>query len=442
MHSFYSDLRLCAKANTVGFVKFARRGSSLALLGARSLDVPVGVEGAEPPTEFRLFRAGANETTKGTFLFDGEAARSVMEKASQHGVDLMVDLEHLSLDTESRNFDPDARAWLALEVRNGELWAVNVRWTDDGMRRLRERTQRYISPAFMTDDENRVTEIVNIALTAMPATYDTPALVAANRSSQPMKREALIKLAARLSIAKGKIAKLADAPADAGGDAGAGKAAAVQAAAEKASAALDDLSKAFDGGDLDVVLAAADAAKTAMDECENAIAALTGAPPDADDAGAAAPPADQAQAQSQQQTSTLSARERAELIELRRREAKRLEDEHVAKLTAEMKERADLKVELVKLGRETPASVETLSELPIGALRKRAELFRSLPPVALGGAKPPVGAGGDVDGAKTFVTSLGSVTLTANQLRECERVGAKPEAFAEHQARLSAKAKG
>jgi len=93
----------------------------------------------------------------------------------------MVDLEHLSLDQESKSYDPDARAWLNLELRDGELWAVNVRWTSDGASRVTSKKQRYVSPAFYTDDENRITQIVNIGLTALPATDQPMALVAANR---------------------------------------------------------------------------------------------------------------------------------------------------------------------------------------------------------------------------------------------------------------------
>jgi phage I-like protein len=129
-------------------------------------------------TEFRLFRAGENHTEKGTFLFDAVAARAVMNAFRRQGVDLMIDLEHLSLDDSCPAFDPDARGWYRLEVRPGpELWAVGVRWTEDGARRIKEGLQRYISPAFTTDADGRVLQIINIALTAMPATHQTQALL-------------------------------------------------------------------------------------------------------------------------------------------------------------------------------------------------------------------------------------------------------------------------
>ena len=137
--------------------------------------------GDDLPAAFRLFSAGVNESTKGPTLFDAAAAESVLRAFAAGGVDLTIDLEHDSLSKEARaarSDAGDARGWFGLEVRDGELWAVNVTWTPDGERRLRERTQRYISPAFLRDDEGRVIEVINVALCSMPATLGAAPLVA------------------------------------------------------------------------------------------------------------------------------------------------------------------------------------------------------------------------------------------------------------------------
>lgn len=140
------------------------------------------LEGDEPPKQFRIFKAGWNEFEgKGRFLFDETAARAVMAAYQAHGVDCMIDLEHLSLDDDGPNFDPDARGWAKLDVRNGELWATSVSWTSDGDARLREKRQRYVSPVFATDKKTkRIVSVLNIALTGMPATHEADELVAAN----------------------------------------------------------------------------------------------------------------------------------------------------------------------------------------------------------------------------------------------------------------------
>jgi phage I-like protein len=140
----------------------------------------------EPPKEFRIFRAGPNATSKGTFLFDAQAAAEVIAAYKRDAVDLMIDLNHDSLDADakSRPDAGDARGWFKLEVRSGELWAVDVKWTPDGERRLRERTQRYISPVFDADKETkRVAYVLNAALCAMPATYGAQQLVAASKQA-------------------------------------------------------------------------------------------------------------------------------------------------------------------------------------------------------------------------------------------------------------------
>lgn len=139
---------------------------------------------AEPPSEFLIFKRGVNDSVNGPVLFDEESARSVLEADQAHGVDKMVDLEHLSLDKKLPTYDPDARAAFKLELRDGDLWATDVKWTDDGARRIREKRQRYISPAFYQKD-GKVQRLVNVGLTSLPATHQMPALVAASEVSMP-----------------------------------------------------------------------------------------------------------------------------------------------------------------------------------------------------------------------------------------------------------------
>lgn len=136
--------------------------------------------GDEPPGEFRIFSAGKVETTKGTFVFDDAAAKSVMADYKAHGVELMIDYDHASLDI---GFDPSlsgkAAGWFTPEVRAGELWAVNVRWTPKAAEALRQKEWRFMSPAFALKD-GRITSLLNVALTNMPATNNLEPLMAAN----------------------------------------------------------------------------------------------------------------------------------------------------------------------------------------------------------------------------------------------------------------------
>jgi hypothetical protein len=164
--------------------------------------------GTTPPREFQIFKPGLNDTAKGVFNFDAQAARQVMAAHAKAGaIDLPIDLEHDSLSAERRALRADAgdaRGWFQLALRaDGSLWATNVRFTPDGERRLRERTQRFISPAFGVDDDGRPTHLINCALVAMPATHGAPALVAASKTARvtarvtPAARAQLYLLAAK-----------------------------------------------------------------------------------------------------------------------------------------------------------------------------------------------------------------------------------------------------
>lgn len=149
--------------------------------------IALAFEGDALPTEFRLFVKGWNFTENGKFLFDDVAAKSVMASYAAWGIDLAIDLEHQML-ADGAAADPtarDARGWCKLEVRAGELWACDVRWTADGAARLTNKTQRYVSPAFDADPKSRrVLKMINVAITALPATHKTPALVAASATGE------------------------------------------------------------------------------------------------------------------------------------------------------------------------------------------------------------------------------------------------------------------
>lgn len=173
------------------------------LRATATLALSVGDDGALP-TEFRLFTAGWNKTANGDFLFDAQAASATMAAYKAWGIDRMIDLEHQSLSTATPA-DPtarDARGWCRLELRpDGSLWAVGVTWTEDGAARLTQKRQRYVSPAFGFDTETRrVESIINVAIVAIPATHDTPALMAATGRGEAMTIEEFLKVCKALEI--------------------------------------------------------------------------------------------------------------------------------------------------------------------------------------------------------------------------------------------------
>jgi phage I-like protein len=144
-------------------------------------------DGDALPTEFCLFVPGENPNynadAKGqpTPVFTADSAKRVQADSQRKGTDYFLDLEHASLE-KNRADATDSMCWFNVEVRpDGSAWAVNLRWTPEGERRLRGKLQRYTSPVFTFDTETgEIVEFVGCALTSDPATYGIAPLVAAS----------------------------------------------------------------------------------------------------------------------------------------------------------------------------------------------------------------------------------------------------------------------
>lgn len=145
-----------------------------------ALHVDLPGSSRKPPTEFRIFRRGVNSSVKGDFLFDDQAAQLVMAAYREHGVDVSIDFDHHTLAAAS-GVKAVAAGWFSLDLRDGELWACNVRWTPNAAAHLQTGEYRYFSPLFDCDPKTgRVEKLVNAGLTNTPALHDLEALVAAS----------------------------------------------------------------------------------------------------------------------------------------------------------------------------------------------------------------------------------------------------------------------
>lgn len=136
-----------------------------------------------PPVEFQIWPFGEIETTKGTFLFDRAAARSVLGAWRMYGNRLTIDYEHKAVDPDRRAGDGKSAGSFLLEVRSDGLYAVDVRWTPPAFAALSNKEWLYFSPYFSAEqDSGRILELINLALTNIPATRNMTPLVAASRS--------------------------------------------------------------------------------------------------------------------------------------------------------------------------------------------------------------------------------------------------------------------
>lgn len=163
----------------------------------------------DPPTEIELFKAGWNDTKKGKFLFDSEAEKAVLAAAEKDGRDLIpFDIGHGMLSGTDADRHK-AAGWFKLGVKDGNLMAQDIEWTPKTYEALSNREYRFHSPALTFDSETRrVTSIINVALTNIPATNkQSPIVLDSNavNGEQTQKAKYDMKLVALLGVTEDKI---------------------------------------------------------------------------------------------------------------------------------------------------------------------------------------------------------------------------------------------
>jgi hypothetical protein len=357
----------------------------------------VPIDAAEdPPSDVLLLRRGWNRSGRGDFLIDDTAIDDVIAAWRQHtdghSRPGMIDLEHLSLDPASPNFDPDPRAWFDLQATDDGLRLVDLSWLPDGDRRVRGKLQRFLSPTFYFDEETRrVTRLINVALTALPELHSAPELVAARLGDPNMAED---NSAARAAILKamGLDPKLPDNVAKALGLEAGASLEDIRGAVDAFAAKLEQVDKLLSGD------AAADA-EPAADV------------PAAEPAAAEEPPPVAMRAQTD------------EVAALRQER----DDARAALRLLETRERKSLVASMVAGGHESPATAwsnpdaasnaqepaEPWASMPLASLRARVERLSAAPGASV--VTPP--------------TASGPAGLTAAQLAICEQHKIKPEDF-------------
>jgi phage I-like protein len=129
----------------------------------------------------------------------------------------MADYEHMSLARPPVPAPASAKRWVP-EVRNGALVAAQIAWTDKAKSMLAAGEYRYFSIACRVDAKSgRCVELINFALTNLPAGNGLQALVAASRNfenEEDMSKTLIVALGlnadADESAAVAKASRLAD----------------------------------------------------------------------------------------------------------------------------------------------------------------------------------------------------------------------------------------
>jgi len=148
-----------------------------AAVGFGDTDVERGPDGA--PVAFRMWHAGMNRTDKGDHKLTSDSVRRLLATQSERGNRFSIDVDHMSLDSSAPPENHKAVGWFDIEERDGDLWAVNVEWTEAVRSGFAGPVPewRYFSPAYETrKDSGEIVRLLNLALTNNPATHHVTAL--------------------------------------------------------------------------------------------------------------------------------------------------------------------------------------------------------------------------------------------------------------------------
>jgi hypothetical protein len=136
-----------------------------------------------PPTAFRIWKSGTVVTDHGTHALTKGSVAQLLEDQKTRGNLFSIDVDHMSLSDNAPPENHKAVGWFSIEERGGDLWAVNVEWTDavrDGFSKSPPEW-RYFSPAYeTTKKDGEIVRLLNMALTNNPATHRVTALASQN----------------------------------------------------------------------------------------------------------------------------------------------------------------------------------------------------------------------------------------------------------------------
>jgi phage I-like protein len=164
-----------------------------------------------PPSEFRIFAFGENPSEKGTFTFDQQSATEVMEAYARHSKPMLLDYNHGTTIPVAAPEVGIAAGEFIPEVRADGIWATQIVWTARATELLAAGEYRLFSPYF-EHKEGRITRLINVALTNLPALDGIQPLVAAamndDDKGDPMDCAACTALTAKLTAAEAELSAL------------------------------------------------------------------------------------------------------------------------------------------------------------------------------------------------------------------------------------------
>lgn len=144
---------------------------------------------------FGRFYPSDGRPAKGGWYVDDTNGYALADKINQSTVKKMIDYEHQTLFIAQNGRGNPAAGWIAhAEYIPGEGLFADVEWTEKASAQIKGKEYRYISPYFYTDDDGKVLDVINAALTNRPALHELHEAIATSQLYQHQEDKPMLKL--------------------------------------------------------------------------------------------------------------------------------------------------------------------------------------------------------------------------------------------------------
>lgn len=118
----------------------------------------------------RFFANDNRSEGKGGWYVDDSNGYDLVNQINNAPTQVMIDYEHQTLFIAKNGQGNPAAGWIvkAEYIPNEGIFA-DVQWTDKARWEVKDKVYRYISPLFIADEDGKVVEFINAALTNTPA---------------------------------------------------------------------------------------------------------------------------------------------------------------------------------------------------------------------------------------------------------------------------------
>lgn len=143
----------------------------------------------------RFYPSDGRAEGKGGWYVDDTNGYALAEQINQSKIKMMIDYEHQTLFIAQNGQGNPAAGWInKADYISGEGLFADVEWTAKASQQIKGKEYRYISPYFYTDNDGKVLEVINAALTNRPALHELHEAIATSQLNHQQEENTMLKL--------------------------------------------------------------------------------------------------------------------------------------------------------------------------------------------------------------------------------------------------------